>query len=380
MRDVRVKRTGTNRMFFKLLLAIPASLLIGAATYLAAWPVPIEPVSWKAPKNPGYKGDYAPNKRLSDIERLSIGGLTGPESVTEGVNNRLYIATHEGYIVRLQPDGSRPVPENWVHTGGRPLGLAFDNDGHLIVADAFRGLLSIDLEGTITELAREADGILVRFADDVAVAANGKIYFSDASVKFSAREWGTAHGAVLDVMEHGAHGRLLVYDPLTETATTVLNGLNFANGVAIGHSEDYVLVSETGAYRILRVWIDGPNTGKVEPFIENLPGFPDNITRGRDGRYWIALYSSRSRLLDTTSAMPFWRKVALRLPPSIRPKPRTYGHIIAVDQQGRVTANLQDPTGGYAMNTSVLETDDFIYIGSLVEPVLARLSKIKGKF
>ncbi|MBU0989638.1 MAG: hypothetical protein KJ823_05555, partial [Proteobacteria bacterium] len=59
----------------------------------------------------------------------------------------------------------------------------------MIVADAFRGLLSIAPDGTITELAVVADGVPIRYADDVDVAADGKIYFSDASTKFCAKDW-----------------------------------------------------------------------------------------------------------------------------------------------------------------------------------------------
>ena len=40
-------------------------------------------------------------------------------------------------------------------------------------------------------------------------------------------------------------------------------------------------------------------------------------------------------------------------------------------------ANLQDPDGSYPINTSVTETKDYLYIGILVAPVLARLNKEK---
>jgi sugar lactone lactonase YvrE len=344
--------------------------------YFLAWPVPIKPVAWKAPPNPGYTGPFAQNELLKAIEFLKIGPNYGPEDVAIDGQGRIYLATHKGVIVRLQPDGGNP--ENWVNTKGRALGIAFDNTGNLIVADAFRGLLSISPEGKITELVTIADGIPIRYADGVDCAADGKIYFSDASTKFGAKEsGGPMEGSLLEIMEHGGHGRLLEYDPATRQAKTLLSGLNFANGVAVSHDQTYVLVTETGSYRIIRYWIAGPNRGKSEPIIENLPGFPDNISTGLEGRFWVALISPRNKLVDDLSEKPFLRKMIQRMPKFIRPKATAYGHIIAIDGNGNVLKNLQDPQTGYPQNTGVKETKEFLYIGSLVSPVVARLAKSK---
>lgn len=362
-------------MIKKVLLAL-LIIIIAIVLYFIAWPVPIDPVAWKAPPNPGYTGKFVPNERLKGIEVFKIGKNYGPEDIALDKQGRIYAATHEGYIVRLQPDGSNP--ENWAKTGGRPLGIDFDNDGNLIVADAFRGLLSITPKGTVTELATVADEIPIVYADDVDVAADGKIYFSDASTKFSARKIGdTMKASILEGVEHAGTGRLLVYDPSTSKATTLLGGLYFANGVAVSHDQTYVLIIETWFYRVMRYWISGPNKGKSEPLIENLPSFPDNISTGLNGRYWVALVSPRNSLVDDLAGNPFLRKVILRMPEFIQPAAKHYGHIIAIDGNGFVLEDLQDSDGGYPINTSVTETEDHLYIGSLVTPVLARLKKSK---
>ena len=215
---------------------------------------------------------------------LKIAGCHGPEAVAIDDQGRIYATSHEGFIVRLQRDGSGP--EKWANTKGRPLGIDFDRQGNLIVADAFRGLLSIAPDGSVSELATVADGIPIRYADDVAVAADGKVYFSDASTKFGAEDFGgTMEGSLLDIMEHGGHGRLLCYDPDTRETNTLMRGLNFANGVAVSHDQKYALVNETGSYRVVRYWLAGPKKGNSEPLIEGLPAFPDNITRGLDGQF-----------------------------------------------------------------------------------------------
>lgn len=360
----------------KMILWSALVIIIVVILYFLVWPVPIDPVSWETPSNPGYTGSFAKNERLKGLETFSIADNHGPEDIALDSQKRIYAATHEGRIVRLNADGSNP--QNWVNTAGRPLGIDFDGKGNLIVADAFQGLLSISPDGTITKLATDADGVPIRYADDVDVAADGKIYFSDASTKFGAKEFGgTYEASLLDLMEHGGHGRLLVYDPATGVAKTLLDGLTFANGVAVSHDQRSVLVNETGGYRIIRVWIKGPNKGKHETLIDSLPSFPDNISTGIDGRYWVAFVSPRNPLADKLSDKPFMRKVIQRMPAFMRPQAVAYGHIIAIDDKGKVLIDLQDPDGSYPINTSAVETKDYIYIGSLVAPVLARLKKEK---
>lgn len=361
-----------KKIFWSLTVIIIAIIL-----YFVAWPVAVEPVAWESPLNPGYTGPFVQNDRLKGIEVFSIAGNHGPEDIALDAQGRIYAATHEGRIVRLKADGSNP--ENWADTGGRPLGIDFDYKGNLIVADAFRGLLSIAEDGTVTELTAIADGVPIRFADDVDVGADGRIYFSDASTKFGAKECGgTYEASLLDINEHGGHGRLLVYDPLSGKTNTLMKGLNFANGVAVSHNQTYVLVNDTGGYRVMRYWLKGPKKGTSEPIIDKLPSFPDNISTGLDGRFWVAFVSPRNPLIDNLSDNPFLRKIIQRMPSFIRPKAVAYGHIIAIDGEGKVLEDLQDPEGRYPLNTSVTETKNYLYIGSLVTPVLGRLPKEKA--
>ena len=68
-----------------------------------------------------------------------------------------------------------------------------------------------------------------------------------------------------------------------------------------------------------------------------------------------------------------------RLPGFVRPKPVNYGHVIAVNDSGRVVADLQDPAGRLPMLTSALEVPaganhpGYLYLGSLSAPTAARL-------
>src|SRR5207247_2062964 len=154
--------------------------------YFAFWRVPVDPVAWTPPPAPGYGGPFARNDRLAAMERLSLGADHGPEAVALDAAGRIYTSTREGRILRLRPDGSGA--ETYADTNGAPLGLHFDASGTLIVADAMRGLLRITPDRRVTVLATEADGTPIAYADDLDVARDGRIYFSDASTKFGARQ------------------------------------------------------------------------------------------------------------------------------------------------------------------------------------------------
>ena len=349
-------------------------VLVSMLAYLALWPVPIAPVVWTPPSDPGHAGPFAADSSLADFEALQLGGREGPESVAQDRVRRIYVSTREGAILRFPADaGAGSVPEVWANTGGRPLGLAFDPAGTLFVADGERGLLAIDTAGTVRLLADSADGKRIEFADDLDVAANGKIYFSEASTKFGVRAQSDEDASLLDVIEHGGHGRLMEWDPATGRATVVAAGFDFANGVAMSPDQQSVLLCETGHYRILRVGVAGEARGRITPVLEALPGFPDNISRVGDDKYWVALFAPRNALLDRLARSPNLRKVLLRIPRALRPKPEGYGHIIAIDANGKLLDDRQDPTGRYPKMTDVLETERYLYIGSLQGGVLARV-------
>jgi sugar lactone lactonase YvrE len=354
-------------------LTVLAALAAGTGAYLSLWPVPVAPVAWDAPDDAGFIGAFVPNRALADFTALPLGPREGPEAVARDAQGRVYVSTRDGVILRLTAEGADPVA--WADTEGRPLGLAFDPAGTLFVADGRRGLVAVDTSGAVRLLADSADGTRIEFADDVAVAANGMVYLTDASTKFGVSSRTDEEASVLDIIEHGAHGRLIEWDPATGKATVVRDGLQFANGVAMTPDQRAVLLCETGAYRVVRIAVLGEERGQLTPVLENLPGFPDNISPGLDGRYWVALFAPRNALLDALSARPFLRKVIVRIPSAFRPKAAEYGHVFAMDAEGEVINDRQDATGAYPKMTDVLETERYLFIGSLQGNTLARVPR-----
>ncbi len=340
----------------RFVLALIALLL----AYLLFWPVPVDPVAWEAPQAPELEGPYAVNDRLAAVQRIAEGVGTGPEDVIADEAGNLYTGYEDGRVVQLNAQGEsqRLVAD----TGGRPLGLVFDQDGNLLVADGYKGLLRISQEGEIEVLATGAEGVPFGFTNNVDVADDGTIYFSDASSKF-----GPEHKARDDVIEHGGHGRLLSHDPRTGRTRVLLDGLQFANGVAVAPDQRSVLVAETGRYTIMRYWLEGERAGESELFRENLPGLPDNLSSNGEDRFWLALYAPRNAALDAMSEYPFLRRMAFRLPEFLQPQPAPHAFVLGFSPEGEVTHNLQHRgPDSYHPITTAFEAHGKLYLGSLL--------------
>lgn len=350
---------------FKRLLLFVILLIAVAIAYLLLWPVPIAPAAWTPPLAPLLTGVYQQNDRLAGTERLSLGTGFAPEDVAIDAENRIYTGMDDGRVMRLQADGTRP--EVFADTHGRPLGMKFDKSDQLIVADANKGLLSIDRAGAITVLSTQADGIAFRTTNDLDIAADGTIYFTDASSRFPLSNYKA------DILEHQSTGRLLAYEPGSKTTRLVLGGLSFANGVAVSPDQSFVLVNETGKYRIHRVWLNGSKQGKAEIFIENLPGFPDGISSNGKDKFWLALVTPRDATLDKLLPHPFLRKAVWRLPPFLRPAPKRYSFVLGLDANGRIVENLQDGSRDcYAQIANAVEHQGYLYFGSIGESTIGR--------
>jgi sugar lactone lactonase YvrE len=357
----------------KRLLVLISLAVAAIALYLLLWPVPVDPVAWQAPVDRGMVDPFGPDDRLKYVRGIDLGDHDGPEDVAAGWDGRLYATTKSGKV--LQVDGYGRVRE-FADVGGRPLGIELDADGSLVVANAYLGLQRISRDGEVEILLDEVDGNPLLYADDLAIAESGVIYFSEASTKFGAlAAEGTYEGSLLDIMEHGGHGEIIAFDPATGHAEVILDGLQFANGIAISVDQSFLLIAETGSYRILKHWLTGPAAGTTETLVDNLPGFPDNINNGLNDRFWIGLVAPRVAILDKLSDKPFLRKVVQRLPAIVRPKAEPYSHVIAINGDGEVLMNLRDPEAKYPSLTGVYETRNSLYLTRLFGNTLPVLDK-----
>ncbi|MDX1588714.1 MAG: SMP-30/gluconolactonase/LRE family protein [Oleiphilaceae bacterium] len=345
-----------------------AGLLVGVVLALVVWvlwPSPLDSAAWQPPEPPTMDGPLSPNEALKEAELLALGQVRGPEDTAVDEQGVIHAGTADGWIVRIDRAGE---VSRWVQTGGRPLGMEFDEEGNLIVADSWKGLLSINPAGEMEVLSTASEGIPFAFTDDLDIASDGRIYFSDASDKYTQPDY------ILDIMESRPHGRLLRYDPDTGETRTLMDGLYFANGVALSSEEDFVLVNETGRYRIQRYWLKGERAGESELFASNLPGFPDNLARDSQGVFWVAIPTKRNAMLDSLHPHPARKDLLAKLPRSLQPGPEPYGLVLAYNGRGELLGSLHDSTGEHLdMITSVKPHQGQLYFGSLYNDRIGRL-------
>jgi sugar lactone lactonase YvrE len=330
---------------------------------------PIRPVRWQPPR-PDERARRTRGDRSFEVAVIRLPG-TGSEDVLVDTDASVLTAVEDGRILRISPDGHRIATV--ARTGGRGLGLELHPDGGLVVCDARRGLLRVwpdeqrPDDARVEVLVAELDGEPLRFCNNAAVAADGTVYFTDSSRHFGQDEYKG------DLMEHAGTGRLLRYSP-DATVSTLADGLHFPNGVALAADESFLVFAQTGSYCLDRYWLTGPRQGSREPFVQNLPGFPDNLARGSDGLFWVALPAVRNRALDLLAPRhPALRKLAWALPEQLLPREGRTVFSQAYDADGRLVHDLQQPGGELYMCSGVREHDGVLWLGSLTCPAIGRV-------
>jgi ribose transport system permease protein len=312
---------------------------------------------------------FALNDKLRSVEIIGLGAIDGPEDVILDRDDNLYCGTRHGDIVRFfGPDHKRH--EVFAHIGGHPLGMQFDRDGNLLVCIGGMGLYKVTPSQEVIKLTDETnrsflsvvDDSRLRLADDLDIAPDGRIYFSEATIRYEQEEWAT------DALESRGNGRMICYDPRTGTTRTEIHRRVFPNGVCMASDGVSFLFAESWIATINRYYFDGPKKGTIETVCANLPGYPDNINRASDGNYWAALLGMRTPALDLALSMPgFRRRMARRVAPDLWLYPNiNTGCVIKFDEQGNILDALWDLGGqNHPMITSMREHKGYLYLGGV---------------
>uniref|UniRef100_E6VQ73 Inner-membrane translocator n=1 Tax=Rhodopseudomonas palustris (strain DX-1) TaxID=652103 RepID=E6VQ73_RHOPX len=320
---------------------------------------------------------FAENDRLKDAEAIALDRIEGPEDIILDRHDHLYTVNRNGSIIRFfAPDYERR--EEFARIGGRPLGMALDKDENILVCVAGMGVYGVRPDRSVFKVTDETNRSWLRFkddsrlwlADDLDVAPDGKIYFSDATTRYDLSDW------ALDGFEGRGNGRLVCHDPATGKTRTVLSDLAFPNGVCVSHDGQSVLWVSTWLCRIYRYWIAGPRSGELELLADNLPGYPDNINRASDGNYWLALVGLRSPVYDLAMADPAFRtRMVKQIPPDEWLCPGiNFGCVVKFDDNGNILESLWDPGGvSHPTITSMREQRGYLYIGGLENNRIGRL-------
>jgi len=333
----------------------------------------VSPTFLALPPNPetreGSGSVYEVNNRLAEAGVIGKGELDGPEDVILDDDDNLYCGSRHGDVIRFfGPDHKKH--EVYAHIGGHPLGMAFNGDGELVVCVGGMGLYKITKEREVVKLSDETNRSLLsviddsrmRIADDLDIAPDGRIFFSEATIRYNTSEW------MLDAIEARGNGRIICYDPRDGSSKTVLPNLKFANGICMVGDGESLLFAQTWGCNITRYWFDGPNKGKTQEVIPDLPGYPDNINRASDGHFWCGLVGMRSPTFDLALRMPqFRRRMVYRVAADEWMYPNmNFGCLIKFDIEGNILDVLWDREGAkHPSLTSIREHKGKLYLGGL---------------
>jgi ribose transport system permease protein len=342
-----------------------------ASSYLDPVALQVAPVLGMAGMMPH---EIAP--ALAGATVLGAGQIDGPEDVLLDADGNLYCGTRDGRILRLAaPDFTQVT--TLAKIGGRPLGLALDAEGRIVACVAGMGLVRVTMDGEVTLLADQTtrslisvqDDTTIRMADDLDIAPDGVIYFTDATRRYDIENWG------MDLLEGRPNGRLLAHDPRTGRTRTVCDNLIFPNGVCVTHDGKHLLVATTWTCQVLIFDLADMAAGP-RVFMSGLPGYPDNINRASDGGYWIALAGMRNPVFDAAMTLPGVRR---RMSRQVPPTNWLFGNlniggVLKADGAGVIRQALWDaPDGPLYMITSMREHRGALYLGGVTNDKIGKL-------
>ena len=335
-----------------------------------------------APAGRGAEGKYALNDVLLNADAVGLGIVEGPEDVILDDQGRLYCGDRRGWIHRFSGD-NYGEHEVFARIGGHPLGQSWDADGNLIVCSAGMGVYGVSPDGDVFKVTDETrrtpfrlrNDSSIGIADDLDVAPDGRIFFSDPTLRFDLTEsWN-------DIYEGRPNGRVLCYDPKTKKTSTVRGKLVFPNGICVTHEADAILIASSWMCEIYKYWISGPREGDFEVFATGFPGYLDNINRASDGGYWLAVNGMRSPTFDLAMKMPAFRKRMIKTLPFdewLFPS-MNHGCVVKLSSTGEVEEVYWDPKAdNYATITSMREFKGQLFVGGLENNKVGRLTIPQG--
>ncbi|KAI7754000.1 hypothetical protein M8C21_016168, partial [Ambrosia artemisiifolia] len=344
---------GKSFMFFALGVIVIAVLIIQLDKFEAVtYPMHEfgKPVAVAARKNAA---------SLPSLEMIGMGHLNGGEDIAyDPKSGYVYTGCEDGWIKRVALKGLAVdmVVENWVNTGGRPLGIAVADSGDVFVADGLKGVIKVSINGEMEVLTNSAEGAKLGLPDCVVVTKNGMVYFTDASYKYD------YNVGIFSFLDGRPDGRLLSYDPSTKQTQVLARDLYFANGIELSPNQDFVIVCETYMMRCSRYYLEGEKKGSMDIFIDGLPGFVDNIRYDGEGHYWLGIPWDNSFSTQVTMAYPFVRKILAFGLTHLQKMPdlMKFGGVMALDLDGNPIAGYFDDT--WTLTTSGLKIGEHLYI------------------
>ncbi len=221
-----------------------------------------------------------------------VGEPEGPVCLEDGSFYIVEMSRGRHCVTHVSANGSA---RDVVATAGRPNGLAVDGDSNIWIAEANEGaLLCVSPDGHTLQKVAEYEGRRLLWPNDIALAADGRLYLTDSGIIDTDFIDGLDIRA--DFMTAPYDGRVYEIDPRSGTMLRVLDrNLRFANGIAFG-PDGRLFVAETLSGDIFAYNLDEAQPrrqrfGNCLVADESLlfKG-PDGIKFGADGRLYCTIY------------------------------------------------------------------------------------------
>ncbi|CAL0324284.1 unnamed protein product [Lupinus luteus] len=259
------------------------------------------------------------------------------------------------------------------HICGRPLGLRFDKiTGDLYIADAYFGLMKVGPQGGLAaSLVTEAEGVPLRFTNDVDIDTQGNVYFTDSSTNYQRRNF------IQLVFSGEPSGRVLKYNSGTKETSVLVRNVQFPNGISLSKDGSFFVFCEGSIGRLSKYWVKGDNAGSSE-VLAILPGYPDNVRVNGNGEFWVAIHCRRYMYSYLNALYPKLRKFILKLPIPTKIQymlqigGRFQAIVVKYSPEGEILQILEDSEGKVVRAVSeVEEKDGQLWMGSVLMPFIA---------
>jgi hypothetical protein len=282
---------------------------------------------------------YAP-EAFGDVAKVL--GDAGNPGTTEGLDfpaeGDLHLAA-PGTLITVDSQGNATLRGLSGDPLEGPLGMAFDSEGHLWIADSTgRALRKISPEGVVSTVVTSVDEAPLGQPNDVVLAPDGTVYFSDPCL-----------------------GAIFAHDPTLDT-TKVVARFNLAdqggpNGLAVDPSGDSLWATtesvgllcmnpEAGltdpVAGLYRIDLTGTVPAPADPVIEGVALFGDGLAFDAEGNLYV-LFDTIDEGSLSLAESALW-VLPDGSPPAVK--------VLSVDD--RVMANLRWGRGAFGDTTIYL--------------------------
>ena len=208
---------------------------------------------------------------VHQVEIISS-GLDHPECLNFGPDGRLYAGGFAGQVYVMNPPNFEL--KQLAKSEGVLGGVAVDGNHNVYVCNAGkRKIMRISEKGDVSTYCESApDGPLVN-PNYGSLDREGNYYFSD-----SGDYWKPS-------------GRLIRIHPKGKVESLIGSNWHFTNGLAISPKDGSIFMIESTASDILRIPIEGDNTGGRPEIYAQLPGtIPDGLAFSANGNLYCSCY------------------------------------------------------------------------------------------